>query len=90
MLQFIGQLGKFTTIDQIYTTEDVAMVSLQLGPYIGSDHFPIIAQIRVEPELARRLNTSVVETAEKDDADLDARAAVYQGKLDKALFERKR
>ena len=31
-------------IDQIFATEDVAMVSLHLGPHVGSNHYPVIAQ----------------------------------------------
>lgn len=44
-------------IDQIYVTEEMAVVSVALGPKVGSDHFPLIARLRVEPELAARLNT---------------------------------
>lgn len=76
-------------IDQFYSTQDVAMVSLRLGPHIGSDHFPVIAQVRIDPELAKPLNVSVVETVGKDDAELDARAAEYQKRLDAALRDRK-
>jgi endonuclease/exonuclease/phosphatase (EEP) superfamily protein YafD len=43
-------------IDQIYVTEDVAMVSIDLMERFGSDHLPLRACIRLEPDLAARLN----------------------------------
>lgn len=44
-------------IDQLYITEDMALVDYDRGPNIGSDHFPMIARIRVDRELAATLNS---------------------------------
>lgn len=68
-------------IDQIYVTEDVAMVSLRLGPHVGSDHYPVIAQLKVDPDLASQLNERLPAANKKDEADWDRRAAAYGEKL---------
>lgn len=38
-------------IDQFYATEGVAVVSIERRGYIGSDHFPMVATIRLNAEL---------------------------------------
>ncbi|TYB84532.1 endonuclease/exonuclease/phosphatase family protein [Oceaniovalibus sp. ACAM 378] len=43
-------------IDQLYVTPDIAVVSFARGPYVGSDHFPMVARLRIDPELAATLN----------------------------------
>lgn len=43
-------------IDQFYATEDVAVVSIERRAYIGSDHFPMAATIRLDAALAAELN----------------------------------
>lgn len=43
-------------IDQLYITPDIALTGFHRGPDIGSDHFPMIATIRVDISLAARLN----------------------------------
>lgn len=45
-------------IDQFYVTPDVAVVSIERRGYIGSDHFPMAATIRLDARLAADLNTS--------------------------------
>lgn len=45
-------------IDQLFVTEDVAMVSIERLAYIGSDHFPMAAKLRVDAELAARFNVT--------------------------------
>jgi len=45
-------------IDQLFVTEDVAMVSIKRLAYIGSDHFPMAARLRVNAEPAARLNVT--------------------------------
>lgn len=68
-------------IDQIYATEDVAMVSLRLGPHVGSDHYPVIAQVRIDPDLASRLNERLPAANKGDEDDWEKRTAAYQEKL---------
>ncbi len=44
-------------IDQFFVTPDVAVVSIERLGYIGSDHFPMAATIRLDAVLAAALNT---------------------------------
>ena len=56
-------------IDQFYATEDVAVRSFELGPNVGSDHFPVVVRVAFDPELARKLNRpgEVVDEVEMED-----------------------
>ena len=45
-------------IDQLYMTPDIAVVSIDRLADIGSDHFPMLADVRVDPALAGRLNVA--------------------------------
>jgi endonuclease/exonuclease/phosphatase (EEP) superfamily protein YafD len=45
-------------IDQVYVTEDVAVVSIKRLDFIGSDHFPMATTVRLDAGLAKRLNTT--------------------------------
>ena len=45
-------------IDQFYATEDIAVVSIERRDYIGSDHFPMAATIRLDRALAATLNVT--------------------------------
>lgn len=45
-------------IDQIYVTEDVAVVSIERRGYVGSDHFPMSATLRLDAALAAELNVA--------------------------------
>ncbi|PVA12011.1 endonuclease [Pelagivirga sediminicola] len=53
-------------IDQLYVTEDAAIVSIERLAYIGSDHFPMAATIRFDADLAARLNVSPDPITESD------------------------
>ena len=68
-------------IDQIYVTEDVAMVSFRRGPHVGSDHFPMLATVRVDAELAARLNRAPRELSGSERADVEAGVAAYRQRL---------
>lgn len=43
-------------IDQLFVTSDIAVVAIERRGYVGSDHFPMAATIRLDAELAARLN----------------------------------
>lgn len=61
-------------LDQFYATPSVAVVSIERLEPVGSDHFPIAATFRVEPELAETLNMEPEPLSEEDRdliADLD-------------------
>jgi endonuclease/exonuclease/phosphatase (EEP) superfamily protein YafD len=68
-------------IDQLYVTEDVAVVGFGLGPHVGSDHFPITARIRVDPAAAARLNRPTLPLDEAERAGLDARVEAWRRRL---------
>lgn len=58
-------------IDQLYLTEDVAVVSIERAAYIGSDHFPMAATIRLDAELAARLNRSPPPITDEEQEHID-------------------
>ena len=68
-------------IDQIYVTQDVAMVAFGLGPHVGSDHFPIIATIRLDPALAARLNRPPRELTGSELREVETRVAEHRNRL---------
>jgi endonuclease/exonuclease/phosphatase (EEP) superfamily protein YafD len=74
-------------IDQIYVTADVAVVSIALGETIGSDHFPLVARLRIDPGLAARLNTPPppLDPAEVD--RLDEITEAYRRGIDETAAE---
>ncbi|EYD76699.1 hypothetical protein Rumeso_01657 [Rubellimicrobium mesophilum DSM 19309] len=65
-------------IDQLFVTEDVAVVDFRLGPKVGSDHFPVIACIRIDPEEAQRLNVQPVPMTPEEREEIDARVEEYR------------
>jgi len=70
-------------IDQLYVTEEVAMVSFRLGPKVGSDHLPVIARVRIDPEAARSFNTAPPPLTSEERDEIEARLADYAGRLRK-------
>ena len=74
-------------IDQVYVTADMAVVSIALGPKVGSDHFPLIARLRVEPELAATLNTPPPPLDPGEVDRLDEIVAAYRTRLDAAALK---
>ena len=73
-------------IDHFYLTREVAVLSFERGNFFGSDHFPIIAKICLDRELAHRLNTtpSPISQAMQDRTDelIAARDASLGGVMD--------
>ncbi|WP_350334516.1 endonuclease/exonuclease/phosphatase family protein [Coralliovum pocilloporae] len=52
--RFYEELGgyegiAFLPIDQIYSGSDLRLISLKRGPYVGSDHYPLIAEFAISP-----------------------------------------
>lgn len=68
-------------IDQIYVTPDMAVAEFRIGPYVGSDHFPVIVRIRADPDLAARLNRTADELDAVESVNLAARLRDYAGTL---------
>jgi endonuclease/exonuclease/phosphatase (EEP) superfamily protein YafD len=71
-------------IDQLYLTEDVAVAEFRLGPHVGSDHFPVIARVRVDRALAARLNRPPPPSDPDEEAGLDDRVTLYRRRLEAA------
>jgi endonuclease/exonuclease/phosphatase (EEP) superfamily protein YafD len=68
-------------IDQLFVTEEIGMVDFRLGPKIGSDHFPVLARIRIDPEEARRLNVKPVPMTPEEREEIDGRVEEYRRTL---------
>ena len=68
-------------IDQIFVTGEVAVESFRLGPKIGSDHFPLIARISLDPALAAGLNRTPEQLAPAEAARIDARVEAWRRQL---------
>lgn len=69
-------------IDQLFVTPDVAVVSFGLGPHVGSDHFPIVATLRLDPELAARLNRPPVSLTGDERSDVEAGVNAHRDRLE--------
>ncbi|TNH38096.1 endonuclease/exonuclease/phosphatase family protein [Paracoccus haeundaensis] len=53
-------------LNQFYATSDVAVVSIERLEHVGSDHFPMAATFRVDPDLAATLNVAPQPLTEED------------------------
>jgi endonuclease/exonuclease/phosphatase (EEP) superfamily protein YafD len=69
-------------IDQLFITADVALADFRLGPHVGSDHFPIIATVRLDPALAATLNRAPVPLDGQMRADVEAGVARHRLRLE--------
>lgn len=65
-------------IDQLFLTEEVAVVDFRLGGRIGSDHFPVIARVRIDPEEARALNRPPKPVSAEEREEIEARLEEYR------------
>ncbi len=68
-------------IDQIFVTQNVAMVGFRRGPHVGSDHFPMIATVRLDADLAARLNRPPRELTGQERSDVEAGVAAHRERL---------
>lgn len=73
-------------LDQFYATEDVAVVSFRRDAYVGSDHFPMVARIRVDADLAAGLNAPSPEMTEADREEIEARLETHRKRLGDGAF----
>lgn len=71
-------------IDQLFVTEEVAVVDFRLGEKTGSDHFPVVARVRIDPEEAAQLNRRPPAMTEEEREEIDARVEEYRGRTGKA------
>lgn len=68
-------------IDQLYVSEDIAFVSIERRAYIGSDHFPISATLRLDADLAARLNISPPPLSDEQREEVESAVARIRDKL---------
>lgn len=68
-------------IDQLFLTEEVAMVDFRLGAKTGSDHFPVVARVRIDPEEAARLNNRPKALSPEEREEIEARLEEYRANL---------
>lgn len=71
-------------IDQIYVTADMAVTRVSLLPFVGSDHFPLLARLRPEPALAATLNVPPKPLDPAEITRLDELVSAYRDRLEKA------
>jgi endonuclease/exonuclease/phosphatase (EEP) superfamily protein YafD len=69
-------------LDQLFVSEEMAMIDFRLGPKVGSDHFPVIARLRVDPEEAARLNRRPDPLEGEELEEIERRMADYRRKLE--------
>ena len=75
-------------IDQIYVTGEVAMVAFELLERFGSDHLALRARIRLDPDLAARLNRTPPPPDPEEEARLDGIVTAYGRSLEAARKSR--
>ena len=68
-------------IDQLFVTEEVGVVDFRLGPKVGSDHFPVIARVRIDPEEAKGLNRPPAPLTAAEAAEIEERLRDYAARL---------
>lgn len=73
-------------IDQLYVTEDVAVVSIKRHAYIGSDHFPMGATLRFDADLAASLNVTPDPILSAEQALIDESVAQTREALGHSEF----
>jgi endonuclease/exonuclease/phosphatase (EEP) superfamily protein YafD len=68
-------------IDQLFLTEEVAVVDFRLGEKTGSDHFPVLARVRIDPEEGKRLNAAPKPITPEEREEIDRRLEDYRRTL---------
>ena len=68
-------------IDQIFVTETVVVQSFRLGDYTGSDHFPLIARVSLDPDRAAQLNRPPARLTDDENARIDETVEAWRLRL---------
>ncbi|UYV39176.1 hypothetical protein N4R57_09320 [Rhodobacteraceae bacterium D3-12] len=66
-------------------TEEIAVADFRRGPFIGSDHFPLLARLSLDPQSAKRGNRLVNPLAEEMREQLSDTVAEYAKGLEKRV-----
>lgn len=70
-------------IDQLFLTEGAVVSRFEMGPDVGSDHFPVIAHVRLDPDEARTLILRQVTLADDERALLDRDVEEFRKELER-------
>lgn len=70
-------------IDQLYVTREIAIADFRRGPAIGSDHFPLIAELSLDPASARRANRPLSPLSAPLLEDVTRKVAEYGERLER-------
>jgi endonuclease/exonuclease/phosphatase (EEP) superfamily protein YafD len=68
-------------IDQLYVTEGVAVSHFEIGPYVGSDHFPVIARLNFDPDRAARHVKVDKSLSAEEQAEIEAEVERHRARL---------
>ena len=50
-------------LDHVFHSDEFELIDLRVLPYVGSDHFPVLIELRCQPEAARRAQGESTPTA---------------------------
>ncbi|SOE19033.1 endonuclease/exonuclease/phosphatase (EEP) superfamily protein YafD [Hoeflea halophila] len=75
-------------IDQIYVTPDVAVVNFSRGEKIGSDHFPMLATVRIAPKIAAQFNGEPTPLGPDEAAEVEQMVEKYAATLEHDMRKR--
>ena len=75
-------------IDQLYLTPDIALVDYSRGEKIGSDHFPMLATVRIDPAVAAEFNIDPPELSPEEAAEVAQMVEAYGATLELDIRER--
>jgi len=68
-------------IDQLYLTEGVALTRFEIGPYVGSDHFPVIAHVNLDSDLADTDLKNPTKLSDADRKEINDAIATHRARL---------
>ncbi|PZX18334.1 endonuclease/exonuclease/phosphatase (EEP) superfamily protein YafD [Palleronia aestuarii] len=74
-------------IDQFYATPKVAVAEFRRGPNIGSDHFPMMIRVDLDPERAKAANRHAKALPEATEEDVERIFAQYRERIGHDLLD---
>lgn len=73
-------------LDHVFHSDDFQLVQLERLPHIGSDHFPVLVELRYVPEESHRMEGPVEKESDREEADSTIQHA-KEGKNDVLLVQ---
>jgi endonuclease/exonuclease/phosphatase (EEP) superfamily protein YafD len=56
-------------LDHVFHSSDFRLVEMRLLPFVGSDHFPVMAELSLEPDAARRQQAPRADREDHEEGD---------------------